>query len=123
MFSESRHDDLFGRPGLIVAARRRALAAALEGAGREIPVGRTSQVRSRGLLELAHRRQDRVRMSVDLVIQPAVTFGRTPRRIIGPLIYDPELGPPLGPEVDFAHRLLAITRARPRRAPRGRPGR
>src|SRR3546814_13424276 len=100
MFSESRHDDLFGRPGLIVAARRRALAAALEGAGREIRVGRTSQVRSRGLLELAHRRQDLVRMSVDLVMQPAVPFGRNTARIIGALIDDPALVAPLGAEVD-----------------------
>src|SRR3546814_12765486 len=112
MFSESRHDDLFGRPGLIVAARRRALAAALEGAGREIRVGRTSQVRSRGLLELAHRRQDLVRMSVDLVMQPAVPFGRNTARIICALIDDPALVALLGAVVDVAERVRADTGAR-----------
>src|SRR3546814_12323608 len=62
-------------------------------------------------------------MSVDLVMQPAVPFGRNTARIIGALIDDPALVALLGAEVDVAERVRAEARAVPPGEPRGADGR
>src|SRR3546814_6906352 len=67
--------------------------------------------------------QDLVRMSVDLVMQPAVPFGRNTARIIGALIDDPALVALLGAEVDVAERVRYDARAVPPGEPRGGDGR